>query len=189
MALFEDKIEQATDYLERLPPRDRMLLTVIVIGVSIFVGYIGYLVVGGRLYRAEGSNKQLTKNLKTILKLEGQFKSARRRVKALERQIKDNPVNLLDFLDKLGQKVQIKIDSMTSVPTLAGVNRKRSKIKEKSVRIEMRAVALGTLAKFLDRVENTGFKLVKVRGIRLKPNFSTPSKPDIITRISAYEIK
>ena len=188
MALFEERIDAATDYLERLSPRDRMLMMVIVVGVLVFVTFIGNFIVTSKLRSAIDERESLTNVLKGIQQNMRQFDYARQKNLRLEKQIRENGnVQLFSYLERKGKDYQIKIASMREVspPTRP---KKKTKIKEKAVRIELQQVGLANLAKFLDSIENSG-KIVKVRQLELKPNFKTPGTPDVVALISTYVIQ
>ncbi|MCB9638037.1 MAG: hypothetical protein H6727_03920 [Myxococcales bacterium] len=188
MAFFEEKIDQVTAYLEQQSPRDRMLALVAGIGGLLLALYVGNMVVGGSFSRQEGNNRDLAKQLAQISQLQGRFEAARRKVERLERRIKQaGRLNLLTFLDKLSQKHNINISSMTPVSDALGSDNRKKRLRERSVRVSISAADLGSLARFLDAIENSG-KIVKVRQLKMSPNFSDPAKPDFNATISTYDL-
>ena len=189
MALFEEKIDSATDYLERLSPRDRMLLLIIGVGVLIMVSFFFSIYVGSKERSMLSNNRDLELKLRKMLTIQGEFEYARRKVRELEQRLKTTgSVNLIPFLDQISRKFSINITSMNPVSNDMSPTRKNSRITASSVRIQIQAVELANLARFLDAVENSG-KIVKVVEIQLRPNFSTPSKPDVKAVISTYILK
>ena len=184
MALFEQQVDSLVDYLERISPRDRMMLGVIVAGVSVLVLFLGSMFINGRQRSMEDANDQVRKKLVQIKQMQGKFEQARRQVQDLKRKLNQNRVNLMPFLDKLSQKYSISISSMNP-ETVEVVGKNTTGIKEEAVRIQLQAVPLASLAKFLDAIENSG-KVVKVRKLKLKPNFSDSAKPDVDAVISTY---
>ncbi len=188
MALFEEKIDAATDYIERLSPRDRMLLLVVVGGVFLLFAFFFSLYVGGKERAMVSTNRDLELKLRKMLQIKGEFEDARRKVRALEQRLKTTgSVNLIPFLDRISRKFNINITSMNPVVDEIAP-RKNSRIKASSVRIQIQAVELANLARFLDAIENSG-KVVKVVELQLRPNFSDPSKPDVKAVISTYILK
>jgi hypothetical protein len=87
-------------------------------------------------------------------------------------------------LDQLSQKNGINISSMTPV---TGDTASDGRLRERSVRLSITAAELGALVRFLDGIENSG-KVVKVRQLEMRPNFSNPATPDFTATISTYEL-
>lgn len=185
MALFSEPIERLTDALEQMAPRDRSLVLLLSAAVILFVSYFGSTYISRRVRQAEEENRDLIKKLEQIAQLEAQFNQARQKVLQLENQIEKNPVSLVPFLDQLSQKHKVTIDSMT--PITAEGDQKEARLRERAVRISMSAVPLASLAQFFDGIENSG-KIVKVRQMTIKPNFTDPTKPDVDAVVASYEI-
>ena len=189
MALFESQVERMTDYLERLSSRDRVLLVVVIVGVVLLVGFLFSVLVGGKRRSLEANNRDLAKKLGQIMQMQGQFEQARRKVRALERQIKRNGnVQLVPFLDRLSKKNNLNITSMNPAVIEEGAKKADSRIRERAVKIRIQAAPLHNLAKFLQDIERSG-KVVKVRSLRLTPNFSERTKPDIQAVIATYSLE
>ncbi|GEM_PF-2130132 len=188
MAFFEEKVDQVTAYLEQQSPRDRVLALVIgVVGLLLLL-YIGDLVIGGSFKSREGNNQELVKQLAQIAQLQSRFEVAKRKVERLEQRIKQaGRLNLITFLDQLSQKHSINISSMNPVSDAISATPNPSRLRERSVRISITAADLGALARFLDGIENSG-QIVKVRELRMSPNFSEPAKPDFNAKVSTYDL-
>lgn len=188
MALFEQQMEQVTNQLESMSSRDRMLVLVILIAGLALVGFLFNFFVGQSVRARKDTNLDLKSKLEKIMALEGQFQQARRKVLLLENRLKRQSIRLTTFLGKQSKKFGINIDSINPV-LIEGVDKKKnSRIVPEAVRISIQGADLASLARFLDAVENSG-KTVKIRQLKLNPNFTTPSKPDVTAQVVTYKLK
>jgi type II secretory pathway component PulM len=189
MALFQDQIDRLTDQLERLSPRDRMLVFIMFVAGLLLITYLTSLLIGQSIETADANNRELEIRLEDINQIQGQFEQARQKVREIEQRIASNNVELVRFLGDLSSQHKIDIHSMSPATVESRTPQKQqSKVREESVQIEMRGATLATLARFLDAIENSGH-IIKVRRLRLTPNFNKPENVDVTATISTYGLK
>jgi hypothetical protein len=188
MALFEQQMEQITNQLESMSNRDRMLVVIIAVAGLALVAFLFNFLVGQSVRSRMDTNLELKRKLDKIMALEGQFQQARRKVLLLENRLKRQSIQLTTFLGQQSAKFGIRIDSINPV-LIDGIDSKtKSRIKPQAVRISIQGADLASLARFLDALENSG-KTVKIRQLKLNPNFTTPSKPDVTAQVVTYKLK
>ena len=186
MALFEEQFEGVTEYLERLAPRERtVLLAGVGAGVAL-LGFLLYLWIGGSLDNRLADNTDRTRKLEKILQLEGEFDRARKKVAQIERRVASNRVNLISFLDQVSRSTGVSISQMDPAPE--ATSRRGSRVKEETVRVNIAKVKVGPLARFMDRIENSG-RLVKIRRLIVKPTFANRTVLEVSLHVSTYRLK
>ena len=189
MALLQESIDKTVDQLEQLTSRERMLVLVGSVAGLLLIGYIFSLWFNSSLNEIESNNQALERKLEEISRNQTKFDRAKQKVQRIKRRIANNRVDLSTFVSQQSQKFAISIESMNFInPRSEGAEKRDKDVLEKSVRIEMKATPLANLAKFLDSLENSG-KIVKVRQLRMNPNFSNPEKIDVTATISTYSLK
>lgn len=188
MAFIQEQIDALIDRLEQLTSRERTLVLIgSFAGLILFV-YILSLWIGGNLDSMDARNISLEQRLEEINRIQGQYDQAQNRVRELKRRIANNSVDLVRFVSTKGQEFSVTIDSMNFITPEESGSSKNKEVDEKSVRIEIKKVPLANLAKFLDALENSG-SIVKVRRLRMAPNFSAPEQIDVSATISTYSLK
>ncbi len=186
MEFIQNQIDRLVDQLERLSPRERLLIVSAAVAGIAMVFYLTSLFIGSALNSLREENRTLVAKLEEIYRLEPIYRQAKAKIEAVKSRLANNRVDLVRFLSDLSNRYNLLIQSMTP-------EREESKdldqsVKEESVRIEMQAVPIGELAKFLDAIENSG-KIVKVRRLKLRPNFTQPDKLDVMATISSFTLK
>lgn len=187
MAFLQNQIDTAIDRLEQLTARERMLVLVGSVAGILLMGYIISLWVNSNIESIEGTNQAMERKLETISRIQGQYEQAQNKVRQIKRKIANNRVDLVRFVSAQSQTFSLNIDSMNFISAQEGRN-KNKEVAERAVRVELKKAPLANLAKFLDAIENSG-KIVKVRKLRMRPNFSEPDKLDVTATIATYSLK
>ncbi len=187
MAFLQNQIDTAVDRLEQLTSRERMLVLVGSVAGILLLGYIVSLWVNSSLTGIEGSNQVMERRLETISQIQGQYEQAQNKVRQIKRKIANNRVDLVRFVSAQSQTFSLNIDSMNFINDQSS-SKKNKDVAERAVRIELKKAPLANLAKFLDALENSG-KIVKVRKLRMRPNFAEPDKIDVSATVATYTLK
>ena len=186
MEFVQSQIDRLVDQLERLSPRERLLIVTTAVSVAAVIFYLLSLFIGSSLDSLRVENRSLASKLEEIYRLEPLYRQARAKIEEVKARLANNRVDLVRFLSDLSNRFNLLIQSMT--PEKEESKDLDSSVREESVRIEMQAIPIGELAKFLDAIENSG-KIVKVRRLKLRPNFTQPDKLDVIATISSFTLK
>ena len=131
-------------------------------------------------------DSRLQRELEKILQLEGEFDRARKKVAQIERRVASNRVNLISFLDQVSRSTGVSISQMDPAPE--ATSRRGSRVKEETVRVNIAKVKVGPLARFMDRIENSG-RLVKIRRLIVKPTFANRTVLEVSLHVSTYRLK
>lgn len=185
MALFQNQIDKVVDQLETISARERMLLLVGGLAALLLGGFLVSLLISSSLQQQESTNREMELNLEKILRKQGEYFAARKKVKQMEARIRTKGVTrLIPYLDSASKRFQLRIESMRNV-SLDVREGKKKRVKELSVRVELLKADLGAVARFFESVERSG-RVVKVRQLRMRPNFSDSKKVDVVAVVSSF---
>jgi len=166
----------------RMAPRERRLVTVLIGSVATFaVLVIGFIIVGN-LSDIETSNEEAREALAAIAKHKDEYIEARERVRAQESRLGTEAPQFAFDLEEAAREVSIQIPETNEQPAVAAGKR----YMEHKVDVKLRQVDLQSLSKFLSRLEN-GRRLIVVNQLRVRKHFSEGDKLDVELQALAWE--
>jgi type II secretory pathway component PulM len=140
--------ERLSDMLERMGPRERRLLGLLgVVGVSVAVLYVAFLVQDG-LHALERYNDDTRSVLATLDSRREELIEARSKQGETVAMIGDEAQALPTYLEKVGSETGVQIRAQAEKPTVA-----KGKFHEHSTQISLFDVSLEQLAQFLRGIE------------------------------------
>ena len=161
-------LDDVRGYLNSLSQRDRQLLTLLAVALSLFAIFLagtGFARAASKR-RARIDTKQ--KQLQEVAQLTAGYRQAESQRQDVERKLKTSAVhNLFSYIEDLGKKDGLDIGSMNDKGQTA-VSTTEPKIMQSSVEVTLTHVPLDKLTKFLNDVENNP-GMVRVTRLQVRP--------------------
>ncbi len=140
----------------------------------------GYFVWDG-LATVEERNETMARALRDIEAGGEEFREAGRNRETQERQARPPP-SLLGYLEQAAQEAGISIPESSERPALP----RGADYQEHAVDVKLRAVTLGPLVKFLEKVERGAF-LVQTTEIGIRTRFQQHDQMDVEATFSTFD--
>ncbi len=172
------------DRLERLEDRERRLLSILALVVCVLGVFLLPLAVAALLHGSRSENAALRDAIKEIdaaRTVVGKNRALRRAVE--ERYSRPTPP-LTSFLAGVAKEVELEIpetQDRQSVPH-------GKKYDEKATKIMLRKVGMFKLARFMERIEQSGHP-VSISALTIRKRGVEPDSYDVDMTISAFERK
>ena len=168
--------------LERLEERERRLLGIFVLVVAAVVVLLMPLAVTAALHRARSDNEALRDAITQISSERAMVERSRALHKAIEDRYSRPAPPLTSFLAKLAQDVKVEIpETQDRQPVPHG-----KRYEEKSTRITLRKVGMLKVARFMERVEQSGHPL-SISQLTIRKRGLEPDSYDVDMVVSAFE--
>jgi type II secretory pathway component PulM len=171
-----------TSEWERLAPRQRRLLQLLLATIAVVVVVVGTTILFGSVSDLEEGNAEIREALAAIAKHRDAYMDAKARGAALDARIGHDPPQLTADLEAAAREQNIQIAESSERPTTPAGKR----YLEHDVDLKLREVDLQTLANFLRRVE-AGPRLVTFTRLSIKRRYSEGEKLDVEATATAFE--
>ena len=175
------KIDEIKGYIEKLDPRERLMVYV---GSGVFLGIIFIIVFSWIASGGSGLEKKIKRAEKMLAKvstLRDEYIQVKEKSEALLETLGDpGGESITTFLEKTAFESGIKIKSINheSTPTYDIYEEKREVVK-------LENVTLRDLIDFFYKIENHR-KLLKIISVRIKPRWRNPAYLDVDFKVSSY---
>lgn len=180
MNRLQELLSEVEAYLQKVSPRDRVLLGVTTALVVLFVvGLSGYGF-SQAVHRHEVTIEAKTKSLKEIIQLAATYGERVRARQQLDQRLKAK-VALFTFIDDVSKKKHIEIGGLQDRGSTTG----QDKITESTVELDLNKVTLDKLTEFLNAIEHDPH-LIKVKKMRLRARIDDPNSVDVSMTVAAY---
>jgi type II secretory pathway component PulM len=167
---------------ERLAPREKRVVTALVIAVVVVTVLLGTYFVFSSVSDLEEGNAQIREALTAIGKHRDEYLEAKSRSATQEARIGTEPPQLTADLEAAAREENVQIAESSERPATPAGRR----YTEHDVDLKIREVDLQTLTKFLRRVE-TGPRLIFFTRLSLKRRYSEADKLDVEATATAFE--
>jgi general secretion pathway protein M len=185
-AKVREWLRRPTVYLSsewnRMAPRERRLVTVLVGSVVTFAVLVTGFIVFGNISDIKQSNEDTREALANIAKHRDEYLEARERMRSQEVRIGAEGPQFAADLEEAAREVSIQIPETNEQPAVAVGKR----YLEHKVDVKLRQVDLPSLSKFLAHLEQ-GRRLIFVNQLRVRKHFSEGDKLDVEFTAVGYE--
>ncbi len=171
-------------WLQKLAPRERVLVSIAAAGVVLFTIWLVSLQIGSSLAAREARIEQKTKVMSQIGKFAEGYRRRQAERQALESRLKGAPVQLMSLISQTGASLGIQVNDLrpTGAPTDA------DGLMEESVEVNLARIELQRLALLLQSLER-GAGVVKVRRVRITTRSDDPALVDATLVVATYRVK
>ncbi len=180
MSRLQELIANIEAYLQKISPRERMMLAgsvAMLVLVLVFLSAWGF---SKAVARHEAAITSKTKALREISQLAGTYTERARARKELETRLKAK-VALFTFIDDVSKKKHVEIGDMQDRGSVVG----QDKVTEATVQFDLNKVTLDRLTEFLNAIEHDPH-LIRVKKISLRARIDDPNQVDAAMTVSAY---
>lgn len=175
------RIDDLKSSLERLSPRERMMLgglgAAFVVGVVVIVGYI---ILSG-LEEIEENNGAMRIALKDLEQNRECYLAHRRRTAQLEVRMSRTPLELNRFVETAASAVGVSIAESSEIAPVA-VDR----YTQRGVEIKLRKVTIEQLAKLIKELENSPH-IVQITRLNVNTRWNQHEDLDVEMVVSTFE--
>jgi len=183
---FREWFRRPSEYLRgewnRMAPRERRLVSVLIGAVAAFAILVTGFIVFGNLAEMEEKNANAREALDAIAKHKDEYIEAREKMRAQEVRIGTEAPQFAADLEAAAREVSIQIPETNEQPAVPVGKR----YLEHKVDVKLRQVDLQSLSKFLAHLEN-GRRLIVVSQLHVRKHFSEGDKLDVELTALAYE--
>lgn len=169
---------------ERFDARERRMLTVLIVIAAVLLIVLIPVGVSAILNPAQARTEALRNATTEIVSSQAAIaKADQRRRTVTERYARPAPP-LAGLLDGLAKESGIEIPESQDRPVVPHGKR----YEERSIRLQLRKVGLGNLARFLEKVEKTGHPIVLSK-LTIRKRLTEADSYDVELIVSAYDRK
>jgi len=171
-------------WLERLDPRERRLFRVLL--ACLAAGGVLLVPIGTTAMlksKRDESEAYQTAIAEIIASQPALVKVEQKRQAIASRYAKPAPP-LASFIDSLARELTLDVPESQDRPTVPHGKR----FEERAVRLQLRKVDLGKLAKFIEKIESSGHPIVLSK-LNIHKRISEPDSYDVELIVSAYDRK
>jgi general secretion pathway protein M len=172
----------ARAYWERLAPRERRWVTILLVLIPVAVFVLVAWLAFSNISDLEEGNASIRDALAAIAKNRDAYLEAKARNSIQEARIGTEPPQLTGDLEAAAQAEKVKIDESSERPTVPAGRR----YVEHDVDLKVREVDLQSLTRFLHRIE-TGPRLIFFTRLSLKHRYGETDKLDAELTATAFE--
>lgn len=171
---------------EKLEQREKVI---IVLGISIFIGFVLLQFGVGPYLKASGSlDRALVKNRSDIVELQllqQEYQNLQAEAGGIREQLKKRAVNfsLFSFLDKQASEAEVKNFISYMKPSTS--ERRDGELIESSVEMKLQEISLRQFVDFLKRIESPE-NVVSIQRISIQESGKVAGGLDIIIRIMTF---
>lgn len=169
--------------MRALQPRERLLLTVAIVIVSILLVYLvifrGYI---GGLQKLDNKIEQKRAELKNLEALWDEYSEIKELLPSLESRLAKSDFSLLAELEELSTKANVKehIDSMQDF-----AKPQNEFYRESAVRVKLKELTLDQLVNYLYNIEHAS-TLLRVKSLVVERSYANPELLDIQLEVSTF---
>jgi type II secretion system (T2SS) protein M len=169
-------------YLQRLSPRERILISALGGALVLFVLVLAVLKVASSLHDLEGQNFEDAEVLRTIQRNADKLRENEREEAAQERKFARKAPPLQGWLEQIATKRSLEIPEAQDKPD---VNRNKNFV-ERSVEIRLRKIGLQPLTEFMVDVENAPYP-VAITKLHVRRRVGETDSYDVELVVSTYD--
>lgn len=170
--------------LDRLEERERRLLGILALVIAAILLLLLPLAVTAALHGTRSDNEALREAIAKITSERAVVERSRALHRAIEERYSRPAPPLTSFLAKLAQEVEVEIpETQDRQPVPHG-----KRYEEKSTKITLRKVGMLKVARFMERIEQSGHP-VSISQLTIRKRGLEPDSYDVDMVVSAFERK
>jgi general secretion pathway protein M len=171
---------------ERLEERERKLLGIHGLVVAAGVVLVVPLGVAAALHTERSANDALRDAIRELESARPAVEAARSQMRAIESRYANTAPPLAAYLSKVAAEVEVDIpESQDRQPVPHGANKR---YEERATKIVLRRVGMLKLAKFMERIAQSGYP-VSISTLSIRKRSVEPDSYDVDMVVSAFDRK
>ena len=174
----------AEAYLQRLSPRERVMVTLAAAAVATFVLFLTWHGISGAIRSRESRIEEKTRMLAQVGKLAQGWREAQAQRTELTAKLQGPPLQLVTFVSQTGTRLGIPVNDLrpmqATTPPADG-------LAEDSVEVDLARIELGKLSSLLQELER-GPGVVKVRRLALRTRSDDQTAVDASFVVATYRL-
>ncbi len=171
-------------WVQKLAPRERVLVSIAAAGVVAFVVWLVSLSIGASLSAREARIEQKTKVLAQVGKLAEGYRRRQAERQVFEARLKGQPVQLMSYISQTGATLGVEVTDLRPSTTPGELEG----LREESVEVNLARIEPPRLGRLIQTLER-GQGVVRVRRLRLTTRSDDPKLVDATLVVSTYQLK
>lgn len=181
--IIREMIDSLTLRFERLSDREKKMTAILLITLVVFI-------VGGSLYwvssSAISSSKQIglaEKRFLQINSLKGQYVAAKKIAEAQEKRFKTNKISLFSLIQNSATRYGLSLHDLNERKEPID----KSNLMEVSVVVNLKEVSVDRLTAFIQALEESEGKMVKIIKLKIKSRYDKSNLLDVQMTVATWK--
>jgi general secretion pathway protein M len=174
----------AEAFLQRLSPRERVLVTLAAGAVAAFVLFLTWHGISGAIRGRESRIEEKTRMLAQVGKLAHGWREAQAQRAEITAKLEGPPLQLVTFVSQTGARLGIEVNDLRP---LQATTPPADGLVEDSVEVDLARIEIGKLSGLVQELER-GPGVVKVRRLALRTRSDDQTAVDASLVVATYRI-